>query len=113
MPIRPLKLPDDLEHIYTLIIEAFRYPENPEWNIDPDEVSRIRDTVETHLALHIFLRILNKMRRIEQRKLVVWKAESRDVEMGSNHVGHLPGDGFQDPIRRSPDGPEPKISSKQ
>lgn len=40
MPIRPLKLPDDLEHIYTLIIEAFRYPENPEWNIDPDEVSR-------------------------------------------------------------------------
>lgn len=38
-----------------------------------------RDTVETHLALHIFLRILNKMRRIEQRKFVVWKAESRDV----------------------------------
>jgi ribosomal protein S18 acetylase RimI-like enzyme len=47
MPVRPLKLPDDLNNLYDLIIEAFQYPENPEWNIDSDEVEGIKDTVNT------------------------------------------------------------------
>jgi len=47
MTIRPVKLPDDLDTIYRLIIEAFQYPENPEWNIDSDEVGRVQNTIET------------------------------------------------------------------
>jgi ribosomal protein S18 acetylase RimI-like enzyme len=47
MPIRPLELPNDLDILYKLIIKAFQYPENPEWNIDSDEVDGIQDTINT------------------------------------------------------------------
>jgi ribosomal protein S18 acetylase RimI-like enzyme len=59
MPIRPLKLPDDLENLYNLIIEAFQYPENPEWNIDSDEVDGIKDTVNTLRRIWPLYRMIN------------------------------------------------------
>ena len=47
MSIRKLKLPNDLDKIYNVIVESFQYPENPEWNADQDEVAGIKDTVTT------------------------------------------------------------------
>jgi ribosomal protein S18 acetylase RimI-like enzyme len=59
LPIRPLKLPDDLDNLYNLIIEAFQYPENPEWNIDSDEVDGIKDTVNTLRQIWPLYRMIN------------------------------------------------------
>ena len=61
MSIRPLKLPEDLDNLYTLIIEAFQYPENPEWNIDSDEVDGIKDTVKTIKRTWPLYRMINWM----------------------------------------------------
>ena len=47
MSIRKLQLPTDLDILYQLIMDSFQYPENPEWNIDEDELDGIKDTVAT------------------------------------------------------------------
>jgi ribosomal protein S18 acetylase RimI-like enzyme len=45
MPIRKLQLPTDLDLLYQLIVDSFQYPENPEWNIDEDELEGVKDAV--------------------------------------------------------------------
>ncbi len=61
MSIRPLKLPEDLDILYTLIIEAFQYPENPEWNIDSDQVDGLKDTLKTIRRIWPLYRMINWM----------------------------------------------------
>jgi GNAT superfamily N-acetyltransferase len=48
MSLRKLRLPTDLEILYHLIIDSFQYPENPEWNIDEDEVEGIKDIITSY-----------------------------------------------------------------
>jgi hypothetical protein len=44
--VRSFKLPEDLDHLYKLIKEAFQYPGNPDWNADIDEVEGLKNNIE-------------------------------------------------------------------
>lgn len=58
MSIRPLQLPSDLNTLSRLIIDSFQYPENPEWNIDDDELDGIKDTVATFRRIWPLYRLI-------------------------------------------------------
>jgi ribosomal protein S18 acetylase RimI-like enzyme len=47
MPLRTLELPADLRAVAAFIPLAFQYPENETWNIRPDEVDGLLDTLNT------------------------------------------------------------------
>ena len=51
MPIRPLALPRDLIPIADMLVDAFQYPEHPEWSIQSDEQRQ-------------FVQSLRRMRRV-------------------------------------------------
>jgi ribosomal protein S18 acetylase RimI-like enzyme len=59
MSIRKIQLPNDLDILYQLIIDSFQYPENPEWNIDKDEVEGIKDTVATFKRIWPLYRLIS------------------------------------------------------
>jgi ribosomal protein S18 acetylase RimI-like enzyme len=44
MPLRELRLPQDLIPLADLIARAFHYPENPAWDVQVDEVEEMVDT---------------------------------------------------------------------
>ncbi len=58
MSIRKFQLPTDLDILYTLIIDSFHYPENPEWNIDEDEVEGIKDAIITYKRIWPLYRLV-------------------------------------------------------
>jgi ribosomal protein S18 acetylase RimI-like enzyme len=48
MPLRPYKLPADLTKIATIAAETWNYPDNPEWNVQPDEEDSLEDSIENY-----------------------------------------------------------------
>ncbi len=44
MPLRQLQLPQDLIPVADLIARAFRYPENPAWDVQVDELEDLAET---------------------------------------------------------------------
>jgi GNAT superfamily N-acetyltransferase len=47
MPIRKLKLPDDLEELAEMIPSSFQYPENPEWSVQEDEREGLENAIRS------------------------------------------------------------------
>jgi GNAT superfamily N-acetyltransferase len=58
MPIRPMRLPQDLQTMLDVLPRAFQYPENPAWSFNPDELENVTDTVRTIKRLWPILRVL-------------------------------------------------------
>lgn len=58
MPLRPFKLPADLDVVIDLIPPSFQYPENPEWNIQQDEVSSFGDSMRAIKRLWPVFRLI-------------------------------------------------------
>jgi ribosomal protein S18 acetylase RimI-like enzyme len=58
MSIRKFQLPNDLEILYQMIIDSFKYPENPEWNIDEDEVEGISDIIASYRRIWPLYRLI-------------------------------------------------------
>jgi ribosomal protein S18 acetylase RimI-like enzyme len=56
--IRPLKLPEDIDLMTSLVMEGFQYPENPAWNVQEDELQGMVDRIEGAKRLWPVLRIL-------------------------------------------------------
>lgn len=46
MGLRPFKMPDDIATLERVLPPSFQYPENPEWNIETDEIESMLDTMK-------------------------------------------------------------------
>jgi ribosomal protein S18 acetylase RimI-like enzyme len=51
VPIRPLKLPQDFDLVERMVIDSFHYPENPDWNIQDDQLQNIQESLATYKKL--------------------------------------------------------------
>lgn len=45
MPIRPLRLPQDLLPAADMLVKTFQYPDHPEWGVQSDEQAAIVDSI--------------------------------------------------------------------
>jgi len=81
MSMRPLKLPQDLDNLYELIVEAFQYPENPEWNADTDEVEGLKETVKTLKRIWPLFRLTSWMSPAMRDALLgyIWEEDGKPV----------------------------------
>ncbi len=58
MPIRPLALPKDLIPMADMLVEAFQYPDHPEWSIQSDEQTQIVATLRRMRRIWPLIRVL-------------------------------------------------------
>lgn len=58
MTTRPFQLPQDIDLMNELVIEGFKYPENPEWSVQEDEIQSMIDRVNGAKQLWPILQIL-------------------------------------------------------
>ena len=58
MTIRPFRLPQDIDLMNALVIDGFKYPENPEWSIQEDDVQGMIDRVKGAKRIWPIMRIM-------------------------------------------------------
>ncbi len=58
MPLRPYKLPADLTQIAKIAAETWTYPDNPEWNVQPDEEESLEDSIENYQRIWPLIRLV-------------------------------------------------------
>jgi ribosomal protein S18 acetylase RimI-like enzyme len=58
MPVRPLALPKDLITMADMLVDAFQYPDHPEWSIQSDEQTQIVATLRRMRRIWPLIRIL-------------------------------------------------------
>lgn len=58
MPIRPFKLPTDVDALLAIIEPAFQYPENEAWSIQTDEMESMTESLDTIRRLWPLMRVL-------------------------------------------------------
>jgi len=58
MPIRLLKLPNDLEPLSEMAAETFQYPDHPEWSVQADEVESIAASMVNYRRMWPVVRLL-------------------------------------------------------
>ena len=56
--IRPFKIPQDLAIMLSLIENGFKYPENPDWNMQDDEKQSMLDSVNSIRSIWPLIRFL-------------------------------------------------------
>lgn len=61
MAIRAFRLPADLDLLVDLIPRTFQYPENPEWDIQADEVESFVDTMQTARRIWPLFRLMQAL----------------------------------------------------
>lgn len=61
MPLRPFKLPADLDVLITLIPASFQYPENEAWSIRQDEIEGMMDSLRGIRRLWPVVRLLQAL----------------------------------------------------
>lgn len=61
MPLRPFRLPADLDVIITLLPPSFQYPENEAWNIRQDEIEGMVDSLRGIRRLWPVVRLLQAL----------------------------------------------------
>lgn len=81
MSIRPFKLPEDLDVLYTITLEAFQYPENPDWNADSDEVEGMKNIIQTFKRIWPLYRLIGWMSPAMRDALLgfIWEEEGQAV----------------------------------
>jgi ribosomal protein S18 acetylase RimI-like enzyme len=81
MSIRLFKLPEDLDNLYTLITDAFQYPENPEWNADADEAEGLKTAIQTFKRIWPLFRLINWMSPAMRDALLgyIWEEDGKPV----------------------------------
>ena len=46
MPLRDIRLPDDLNPLAKMVVQTFQYPENPDWSVQTDDKELIFDGIK-------------------------------------------------------------------
>lgn len=55
--LREIKIPGDLDVIMQVIVDSFQYPENPDWNLQPDTVATVEETVKNYKRMWPLVKI--------------------------------------------------------
>lgn len=81
MSIRLFKLPEDLDNLYTLITEAFQYPENPKWSADAVETEGLKNAIQTFKRIWPLFRLINWMSPAMRDALLgyIWEEDGKPV----------------------------------
>ena len=58
MPIRLLKLPDDLVPLGQMAAETFQYPDHPEWSVQTDEAESMAASVKNYRRIWPLIRLV-------------------------------------------------------
>lgn len=58
MSVRPIKLPQELDLVLQIIKNSFKYPENPNWNIQQDTLDSIDESIEGIKKLWPLMKVL-------------------------------------------------------
>ncbi len=58
MPMRPLRLPQDLAPAADLLVRMFQYPDHPEWSVQSDEQDQVVDAIRRLRAIWPLFRVL-------------------------------------------------------
>ncbi len=58
MALRKMTFPDDFQLVGDMAVEAFQYPENPEWSIQEDEREGLMDAVKSYRRLWPLMKFL-------------------------------------------------------
>jgi len=61
MPIRALRLPDDLEPLSEMAAETFQYPGHPEWSVQADEAESIATSMVNYRRMWPFVRVIQRL----------------------------------------------------
>ena len=87
MNIRPVKLPQDLDVMNTLILEGFDYPDHPEWSIQPDEKEGMLDRLKGMKRMWPILQILRVFSPVMRDAMRGFIAEENGKPVGlMNHM---------------------------
>jgi GNAT superfamily N-acetyltransferase len=87
MAVRALQLPRDFDLVKDLLLDAFQYPENPEWNIQSDRVESVEEMVQSYKRLWPlvnFLGLFSAQLRDAFRGFV-WEADGQATGMITLH----------------------------
>src|SRR5579864_5766079 len=89
MPIRPMRMPQDLQTMMDVLPRAFQYPENPAWSINIDELANTTDTVRTFRRLWPILRVVQAISPQFRDMFdgVIWEEDNQAV--GITNVGRM------------------------
>jgi hypothetical protein len=58
MPIRQIKLPDNLEKLGSTAAEIFTYPDHPEWSVQADETASMMESIANYRRLWLLISIV-------------------------------------------------------
>lgn len=81
MPIRNFNIPEDLDILYDLILSAFHYPDNPEWNADEDETKGLKETIKTFKRIYPLFKLTRWMSPAIRDSLLgfIWEDDDKPV----------------------------------
>jgi ribosomal protein S18 acetylase RimI-like enzyme len=79
--MRRLELPADLDEMLSLVMQAFKYPENPEWNLSLEEEQNMLSMLKTLKRVWPLLRLLGLVWPPARDLMLgyVWEEDSRVV----------------------------------
>jgi len=108
MPIRLLKLPDDLEPLSEMAAETFQYPDHPEWSVQADEVESVAASMVNYRRMWPVVRLLQWLSPALRDILhgYVWEEADRIVgftllsRRGTTDVWYIAGVGVHPDYRR-------------
>jgi ribosomal protein S18 acetylase RimI-like enzyme len=81
MPLRPFRLPADLDIMLDVIPRSFQYPENPEWGVQEDKKQSVLDMVNAARRLWPMFAVLFKLSPALRDVLrgFIWEEDGRPV----------------------------------
>lgn len=82
MIIRPFQLPQDIDLMNSLVMDGFQYPDNPEWNVQEDEIQGMIDRINSAKRLWPILRIMRTFSPIFRDILCGFIAEEENKPAG-------------------------------
>ncbi len=108
MPIRPLKLPDDLEPLSEMAAETFQYPDHPEWSVQADEAESMATSMVNYRRMWPIVRLIQRLSPALADILRghVWEEDGRIVgftnvsRRGTTDVWYVSGVGVHPDHRR-------------
>jgi ribosomal protein S18 acetylase RimI-like enzyme len=108
VPIRLLKLPNDLEPLSEMAAETFQYPDHPEWSVQADEVESIAASMVNYRRMWPVVRLLQWLSPALRDVLhgYVWEEDGQIVgfnllnRRGTTDVWYVSGVGVHPDYRR-------------
>ena len=90
MSFRPIKLPQDFDLVERMVIDSFQYPENPDWNIQDDQLQSIQESIASYKKLWPLMNFLGLFSYQIRNALggYIWEEDNTSAGLVLNHSGN-------------------------